>query len=434
MQFLRQLGLLFAANIVSNFASGITILAIPWYLVNLPEEEDGAFKAAAMMTIITVISLFWGLYSGTLVDKYNRKRIFQVMQSIEVILIAFAGLYGYFMGELPFWALTLVAGVTICGWTLFYPNLYAFCQELAPPRLYKKVNSAVELQGQATNFIGMLIGPLLIAGELKADLGAIQINLEFVKWEMYEIFLLDAGTSLLSVAIISLIRYTPGEYPRSSSGSVFSRLKEGFNFVRQRPPLMVFGIASYNIFLTLLVFVQVAMAMYIHGHLGFEFIDGTPVIAGFEMLYSLGAICTGIFMVALAKAMKKSNLIVQVMVLMGLAAAVFFIFSVSKSVPLFLICGFLIGIANSGARILRITYLVRIVPNTMIGRTDTFFRVINTSGRLILLLVLMLPFFSKDGNGHHIIYGTLIMSMICLLSLVLLIIFFKRFDRKAAYG
>ena len=434
MHFRRQLILLFSANIISNFASGITILAIPWYLVNLPEEQNGSFKATAMMTIITVITLFWGLFAGTLVDRYNRKRIFQILQLVDAVFIGFAGIYGAITGETPFWILTLVAGTTILSWTLFYPNLYAFCQELVRPELYKKVNSAVELQGQATNFIGMLIGPLLIAGKLEADLGFVEFSFGFAKWEMWEIFLLDGGTYLLSVLIISLIRYTPGEYHSSSSGSVFARLREGFQFLRNDPPLMIFGISSYTIFLTLLVFVQVGMALYIHGHLDFEFIDGTPIIAGFEMLYSFGAICTGIAMVVLAKAMQKTNLLWQVVFLLGLATAVYLTFTFSKSVLLFMIGGYALGIANSGTRILRITYLVRIVPNTMIGRANTFFGAMNVLGRLILLLILMLPFFSATENGANIVYATLIMSGICLFSALLLLIFFRRFNQKAAYG
>lgn len=434
MHFRRQLILLFTANTLSNFASGITILAIPWYLVNLPEAENGAFKATVMMVIITFVTLFWGLYAGTLIDKYNRKRIFQVLQLVDAIAIGFAGFYGYFTGETPFAILTLVAGVTILSWTLFYPNLYAFCQELVRPELYKKVNSAIELQGQATNFIGMLIGPVLIAGKLEADWGFMEFSIGFGKWELWEIFLLDAGTYLLSVSIISLIRYTPGAYFKNSSGSVFKRLKAGFDYLKQDRPLLLFGIASFNIFFTLLVFVQVGMAIYIHGHLDYDFIEGAPVIAGFEMLYSLGALVTGIAGVVLARAMQRTNLIRQVTVLLGLAAAVYFSFTVSHSLTLFMIGGFLIGIANSGTRILRITYLVRIVPNTMIGRANTFFGAVNVFCRLTLLSVLMLPFFSGTGNEGNIIYGTLIMSLVCLISGVLLLIFFRRFDQQSAYG
>lgn len=434
MHFRRQLVLLFSANIISNFASGITILAIPWYLVNLPEEQGGAFKAAAMMVIITFITLFWGLYAGTLIDKYNRKRIFQVLQLVDATAIGLMGVYGMVTGETPFWALTLVAGVTICSWTLFYPNLYAFCQELVKPELYKKVNSAIELQGQATNFIGMLVGPILIAGQLEADWGFIEFSIGFGKWELWEIFLLDGGTYFLSVSIISLIRYTPGDYYKNSEGSVFKRLKVGFDYLKKDRALMLFGITSYNIFFTLLVFVQVGMAIYVHGHLGFDFIDGAPIIAGFEMLYSLGAVFTGIAGVILAKAMQRTNLIRQVTALLGLAGMTFLGFSISDSIGLFMVGGFLIGIANAGTRILRITYLVRIVPNTMIGRANTFFGAVNVFCRLCLLSVFLLPFFSGKGNEANIIYGTLIMSIVCLISGILLLIFFRRFDQKSAYG
>lgn len=434
MQIRRQLVLLFSANIISNFASGITILAIPWYLINLVGEEGGALKVTLMMTIITFITLFWGLYAGTLIDKYNRKRIFQILQTTVAVLIGFVGLYGYFTGKMPFVLLTLVAGATICSWTLFYPNLYAFCQELVAPEMYKKVNSAIELQGQATNFIGMLIGPILIAGQLEIDWGFLQIDLHIQKWQLYELFLLDAGTYLLSVSIISLIRYTPGSYASGSVGSVLTRMKQGFQYLKTNRPLMLFGIASHNLFFTLLVFVQVGLVIYVSGHLNLNFEDGAQIIAGFEMLYSLGAICAGIIGMALSRAMQKGNVIRQVTFLLMLGAMVYFSMTISHSIAVFVISGFLIGIANAGIRILRITYIIRIVPNEMIGRVNTFFGAVNVLFRLLLFMILLAPFFSNRGNEAHIIYGIMIMSGVCLLSGLLLLLFFRSFDQKAAYG
>lgn len=434
MHLRRNLALLFSANTVSNFASGITMLAIPWYLVNLPASENGNFKAIAMMVGVTFVTLFWGIYAGSLIDRYNRKRIFQILQFSDAVLISGAGLYGHLTGELPFLLIAMVAAVTICSWTLFYPNLYAFCQELVDPKHYKQVNSAIELQGQVTNFMGMLIGPILLAGQLSFDWGFLSAELGFRQWSLSEIFLLDGGTYLLSASIISLIRYSPGDYINQSAGNLLGRLREGFQFLRQRRPLLLFGIASHNIFFTLLVFIQVGLALYVSGHLGYGFKEGAAVFGGFEMLYSGGAVVTGLLGILLARFMQRSNLIKQVIFLLGFAAAIYLTFTLTKNPVLLYLGAFCMGIANSGARILRITYLIRIAPNHIIGRVNTFFGAVNVIFRLSLFLVLLLPFFSAPGNAPNIIWGILAMGIICALSGLLMVIFFSSFDQKSAYG
>jgi len=434
MELRRNLILLFSANTVSNFASGMTVLAIPWYLVNLPEAENGSFKVFAMMAGVTLVTLLWGLYAGTLIDRYNRKRIFQVQQLVAATVIAAVGAYWLWKAHVPFGLIAVVEGVTICSWTLFYPNLYAFCQELVPPEKYKLVNSAIELQGQATNFIGMLVGPMLMTGSLEVDWGFLTLDWHFHKWQLWELFVLDGGTYLLSVSIISLIRYQPGDYLKKSVGPIWQRLRSGFQYLRENRPLVIFGIASYNVFFVLLVFVQGALPIYIEGHLGHGFDSGAGVMGVTEMLYAIGAIVTGLFGVLLANWMARSNLIKQIIGLLGVATFLFALLSFTESEGTLYVAGFLVGISNAGIRILRITYIVRVVPNHMIGRVNTIFTAINALLRFSFFLLFLTPFFSAPGNGPHIVYGTLIMSGICCVSGIFLLIFFTSFDQKAAYG
>ena len=65
----RALFLLFTANAVSGFSQGLTMLAIPWYFAK--QNQSSTFTIA--YGFITLLVLFFGLYAGTLVDKYSRK-------------------------------------------------------------------------------------------------------------------------------------------------------------------------------------------------------------------------------------------------------------------------------------------------------------------------------------------------------------------------
>ena len=70
--------LLFLANIISGIAQGISMIAIPWYFVKIVSRPDVFANAYLLITFLT---LFWGLYAGTLVDRYSRKTLFIIINS-----------------------------------------------------------------------------------------------------------------------------------------------------------------------------------------------------------------------------------------------------------------------------------------------------------------------------------------------------------------
>ena len=65
----KAIYLLFLANIISGMAQGISMLAIPWYFAEV-SRTDFFWN---FYLIITFITLFWGIYAGTLIDRYSRK-------------------------------------------------------------------------------------------------------------------------------------------------------------------------------------------------------------------------------------------------------------------------------------------------------------------------------------------------------------------------
>ena len=55
----------------------------------------------------------------------------------------------------------------------------------------------------------------------------------------------------------------------------------------------------------------------------------------------------------------------------------------------------MIGFANAGARVLRLSFLFRHVPNQVIGRVNSIFGIINVMNRTVFILILSLSFFSE---------------------------------------
>ncbi|MEM6264624.1 MAG: MFS transporter [Bacteroidota bacterium] len=402
MQNLRALILIFSANLVSGFSQGITMVAIPWYIVSTLPGGQGL--NTTMVGVITLISLFWGLYAGTLIDRYNRKRIFQLMNLTDGLFLLGIGLFGVLTGGLSFWLLAFIYGLTVFTYNLHYPNLYAFVQELFERHLYAKVTSAIELQGQSTNAIGMFLGGMLIAGNPSWWPEAYS----FAGWTLQEIFVLDGITYLISFVLISFIPYAAAPNKRVDKGPIIERIVTGFRYLTQRSVLLSFGLISYLIFFTLLIIMQVVMPAYVNSHL-----EATAdIFASFKGIYALGAIAAGILGLTLLKGGR--NTARQVTALLVLCGSIYLVLFLTKSVWITLAVAMPIGLCNGGARILRLTYLIKVVPNHVIGRVNAFFTVMNVVLRVAFIALLAIPFFTAPGNEPHINYAFLMMGIILL--------------------
>jgi DHA3 family macrolide efflux protein-like MFS transporter len=418
MRNLNALVFLFSANLVSGFAQGVTMLAIPWHLVHHLGDEQGKYLNAAMVAVVTLASLFWGMYAGTLIDRYNRKRIFQVLNGVDFGLLILAGCLGIYLGEAPFFLLAAVFAITIFTYNVHYPNLYAFVQELFEPKYYAKVNSAIEMQGQLTNAVGMFVGGVLIAGSTALPTWWPEAW-QFEEWSLGQIFLLDGSTYLLSLILISFIRYRPVRKRKVDVGPVLQRMKQGFNYLWQHKMLLVFGICSHLIFFALLITHQTITPIYVSDYLMAE----AYALASFKGTYAIGAlVASGLGMTILAR---KGHPLPKVIGMLLIACGVFATLAISRSLFIFLMCGFVIGIANAGTRILRITYIIKVVAPRVVGRVNSFFSVINVLWRFTFSSLMTLPFFAAPGNGENVVFALAILSAILLFGGVILIVNYR---------
>lgn len=419
----KALFFLFSANTISGFAQGITMLSIPWSIIQL---ADGKLLNSLMVSVVTLGSLFWGLYAGTLIDKYNRKRVFLSLTALDFTLLCSIAGIGFYMGSTPFWLMAIVFTITIFTYNVHYPNLYAFVQELFSPQYYARVNSAIEIQGQSTNFLGMMVGGLLLDGS--PEWGWWPTWLQFEPWSMAEIFLMDGITYLLAFVLISQIPYQRKHSFKVDTGSIVQRLKIGFAYLNDHRYLFIFGVFAHVIFFSLLIVIQIIGPVYVMDYLT----ETASTLAIFKGFYAIGAISAGLL--GLSLFIRKNHLIKQIIYLLITAGICYGVLSFTHSVLLTWIVAILLGICNAGARILRVTYIVRIVPNHVIGRVNSIFAVINVMMRVIFAAFLAIPFFSAEGNGENIIYSTLALGVIMLVAGLILIVFFNKFNQEAAVG
>ena len=416
MQNKSALYLLIAANAVSGFAQGISMLAIPWYFSDI---LDASSTFGIIYGIATFLTLFWGLYVGTLVDRFPRKNIFLFITLIGALIIGFVALSGFYLGEVPMPLIGLVFCITLFIYNVHYPTLYAFGQEITEKKNYGKINSIIEIQGQATSVLSGALAAVLITGVNQGFLDSIGLNniqLNIKPWHLHEIFLMDAFTYLIAFGLILMIKYRPTVSKIIDKGSILKRLKQGVGFLRENPLLFHFGVGSYAIFAMLLVHIHQLLPIYIHNHLS----ESSAVYAGAKILYALGALFSGI---GIRWLFKNTSTLKAIIIMMVLSAFVFEIAAFTQSSIITIIVSFVLGLTNAGTRILRVTYLFNHVPNHIIGRTGSVFQTINVLIRFMFITLFSLTFFAKEDN---ITWAYFISGLFIFISIFPLLIYYKK--------
>lgn len=386
--------LLFTANTVSGLAQGITMLAIPWYFSKVLNQPE---LFGWMYALTTMVMLFWGLYAGTLIDRYSRKWVFMGINVFGGLLLGAVGLYGYIYGDVGTWGAMAVFSGTILIYNIHYPALYAFGQEITERKYYGRFTSMTEVIGQSTSILSGAAGALLLSG-LSPD-GWIP---EIEPWPLHKIFIADACTYLLSIGLIAAIRYTPMSERKREEGNVWKRIGSGLQFLRQHPLVFLFGNASYAIFIVLLITVQQLLPLYTDQHLQ----AGAGSYALAEFFYSLGAMLAGLGIVRL---FRKRGLPFGVLVMMALAVLTYLLAAFTQNTAFYFVLSVLLGLSNAGARVLRTTWIFQQVPNQTIGRVSSVFQSLNIVYRAILSAVFAIPFFNHSG---HVRYAYLICALV----------------------
>jgi DHA3 family macrolide efflux protein-like MFS transporter len=419
MENKRALTLLFASHVISSFAQGITMLAIPWYFASVVDESVMFGKVLA---VATFISIFWSLFAGTLIDRYPRKNIFWIASVVGFLVLFGAGMYGQQMGEMPLWLVGFVFVFTFFGFNIHYPNLYAFSQQLAARGDYGRVNSLIEVLGQSTNVLSGAFGAILLSGTDGGSLDLLGLQFDFPfaipRWEIWEIFLLDASTYAAAACIIPFIKYVDANPLAIDMEQIVNRFKRGWRFLMMNRELLVFGLATYSIFVVLLVEVQFLLPIYVDNHL----LAGADVYASSEVYFALGSLAAGFLIQKLTRSMQPA-LVISLMML--LAGSAFMLMAFIKSVAGFYVFSVLIGFCNAGTRITRVTFLFNHVPNNIIGRANSIFYMYNITSRGILISLFSMAFFSTSNN---IIWAYAICGSFILVSVVPLVMVLKRLE------
>ncbi len=391
------------------------MLSIPWYFASIINET---IVFGQVLAFATFVSIFWSLFAGTLIDRYPRKNIFLIASLVGFVVLGSAGLYGEIYQEAPIWLVAAIFVFTFFGFNIHYPNLYAFSQQLAARGDYGRVNSMIEVLGQSTNVLSGAFGAVLLSGTAGGSLNMLGAHISFPfeieQWTIWEIFLLDASTYAVAACIIPFIKYVDSNPLPIDLDRIVERFKRGWRFLMLNKQLLVFGLASYSIFVVLLVEVQFLLPIFVDNQLE----AGADVYASSEVYFALGSLIAGFLTMKLTRNFAPAKTVVLMMLLAGVS---FVVIAFTKSIIGFYLFSVLIGFSNAATRITRVTFLFNHIPNNIIGRANSIFYIFNIASRGILITIFAMPFFSESNNitWTYIISGIFILVSTIPLILVL---------------
>jgi len=414
---LRSIILLFIANTISGMAQGISMLAIPWYFARAGDMD----QFAIVYILTNVVSFIWVPFAGVLTDRFDRRKIFLVISVTGGLILGSIALIGHLNGALPWWAVASAFMLTFFNYNIHYPNLYAFVQEITEPEYYGRITSALEIQGQVTTMLAGAGAAMLLEGTINGQLNifGILINVPYdvEAWTIYEIFTMDAATYFLALIVLLMIRYTALVSRRSEEGSMISRLKSGLSYLRTHKFVTIFGIASYSVFVVVLIEGFYLGPLYVSNHL----MESGDVFAASEMYYALGAITAGFIILRVFRG--RSGIAGIVSLTIG-CAAVCLVMALTNSVLLFYFALLMLGLTNAGTRVLRVNSLFRVIPNELYGRTNSIFNMTNIALRIAFLSLFALPFFL---DGNNVVYAMGILAVFLVFATAVLLRYYRKF-------
>ncbi|SMO88713.1 MFS transporter [Melghirimyces algeriensis] len=356
----RRIYILLMANIASSVGTGISGIAVPWFLI---QRSGGEAIYGYLMFGMTVVSFLLSPTIGVWVDRVSRKRLLLWNQCFGMMVTFPLALWGFTVGHFEIWQLVAVSASSFLYYTLHFPAQFALVQEIFDRSQYSTLNSLLEVQSQA-------------AAVISGGLASLLLDRVGLDWILF----LDFATYLLSFLLLWRIPYSrksreDGETPvfRSWWGDFL----EGYQYLRTKPMLTLFFLC------TLFPFIGVMASNYLNPIYVVKTLNADATVMGLqEIMYAVGAVAAGVLIPWFVRRLGPYATLLTTVGCFVLATAVL---AFVPMVMVFLMIKLLFGVGNAGTRVVRKTLMMEKVPNRLIGRVNSFFMGVGYILRIVLL-------------------------------------------------
>ncbi len=206
---------LFAANAVSNIGNVLTMVAVPWFVLQTTGSASKTGIVAAMTVLPAIIA---GIFGGTIVDRTGFRRMSILADLASGLAVAMIPLLNRTIG-IHFWELMLL---------VFLGSLFDAPGSTARQSLLPDLAEMAQIPLERANavYVGIERGSLLFGPPLAGVLIAL-LSAGDVLW-------VDAATFAFSAIAIVIAIPSPSAKPAGEEAEGYlSQLTESFRFVRR---------------------------------------------------------------------------------------------------------------------------------------------------------------------------------------------------------
>jgi MFS family permease len=354
----RRLYHLLIANTFSSVGTGMTLLSIPWLLV---QKSGGETLFGYITLTMTIMMFILTPYTGVMIDRFSRKTILFAGEALGFTITTAFAFMGFAGIEYQIWHLAILYASGVLYYFLFYPTLFALNQELFDRSQYKQLNGILEIQGQLATVLSGGIASILMA-----------------KVALHWILLLDVCTYLVAIYCLWKIPYHR-QLRSVHHVSFWHKMTEGYRYMRAYPSLFWFLLASF------MPFIGVMMTNYLHPiYISTVLKEDGSVYGTQSMMYGLGAALAGLVIPFFIKRIGNEAVIVMNVGIYTIAITMFLVF---QHTLIFYMLVVFMAFGNAGTRVARSSLMMELIPNDKIGRVDSLFRAVGLMIRVLLLSV-----------------------------------------------
>lgn len=213
----------------SLVGSSLVQFALIWWLT----RETGSATVLATATLFALLpQILLGPFAGTLIDRWNRKTVMIVSDSI--IALATLGLiYVFVIGKETSWAIFAVLLIRSAGGTFHYPAMEASTSLMVPKEQLARIAGLNQTLGGIINIIS-------------PPLGALMITL----LPTQSVLLVDIFTAMIAITTLAVIHIPQSAQILGQSNGTIEKtsfrqdLKAGFKYMIGWPGLLAVGLLA----------------------------------------------------------------------------------------------------------------------------------------------------------------------------------------------
>jgi len=269
---------------VSLFGSNLVQFGLVWWLT----ESTGSATVLAMATLVALLpSVFLSPFAGALVDRWNRRRVLIVADTlIALVTVGLAGLF--LVGAERVWLVYLVMFLRAAGGSFHWPAMQASTSLMVPEQHLSRIAG---LNQSLRGAVGIVAPP---AGALLLQILPLQAVLA-----------IDVGTALFAIVPLFFVHIPQPASSAEGDGalpdgalpavSLLEDVRQGFRYVRGWPGLFAILVMA-TVINFLLTPASSLMPLLVTDHFGGEALElgwlqsawGGGVVAGGLILGAWG--------------------------------------------------------------------------------------------------------------------------------------------------